>query len=72
MFQGNCDPSTMKSNLIVLEWPAGSGRKIEIPEVDRAEWFPLPVAMEKILRGQTALLEQVRRLLGAGDPDSGV
>jgi predicted NUDIX family NTP pyrophosphohydrolase len=71
LIEGDCDPLTMKCNPFVLEWPPGSGRKTEFPEVDRAEWFSLQAAMEKILKGQADLLRQVRRLLverHPGDP----
>src|ERR1700756_374698 len=37
--EGDCDPAQIQSNLCTIEWPPRSGRKIEIPEVDRAAWF---------------------------------
>jgi predicted NUDIX family NTP pyrophosphohydrolase len=36
----------------------------EIPEVDRAGWFDLVAAREKILEGQRGLLDELRRLVG--------
>ncbi|HWC98352.1 MAG TPA: hypothetical protein VG456_16450 [Candidatus Sulfopaludibacter sp.] len=36
--------------------PRGSGKLREFPEVDRIEWFPLPLARQKILAGQSPLL----------------
>ena len=56
-FEGDCDPSAIRSNLFSMEWPRGSGRIQEFPEVDRAAWFPLPDARLKILKGQIAFLE---------------
>jgi predicted NUDIX family NTP pyrophosphohydrolase len=38
---------------------------IEIPEVDRAEWFTLPIAREKINSGQVPLLDRLEQLLGS-------
>jgi predicted NUDIX family NTP pyrophosphohydrolase len=58
--EGDFDPATLKSNTFELEWPPKSGRKATFPEVDRAEWFSLEKAREKILQGQR---EFITRLL---------
>jgi predicted NUDIX family NTP pyrophosphohydrolase len=47
-----------------MEWPPRSGRQQEFPEVDRAGWFDLDTAREKILDGQRALLDELRRFTG--------
>jgi predicted NUDIX family NTP pyrophosphohydrolase len=62
--QGDCDPTAIRSNTFTLEWPPRSGRLLEIPEVDRAGWFDLDAAREKILEGQRGLLDELRRLVG--------
>jgi predicted NUDIX family NTP pyrophosphohydrolase len=46
-----------------MEWPPRSGKRQEFPEVDRAEWFTMPVAKEKILKGQVGFLEESRQIL---------
>ena len=51
-FEGDVDPSTLVSNTFELEWPRKSGRLIEIPEVDRAAWYGLDEAREKIVAAQ--------------------
>ena len=56
--EGDLDASAIRSNTFELEWPPRSGRWTEFPEVDRAAWFPLDVAREKIHRGQQPLLDQ--------------
>ncbi|MGO9750134.1 MAG: NUDIX domain-containing protein [Solirubrobacteraceae bacterium] len=56
---GDLDVSTVRSNLCELEWPPRSGRTIEIPEVDRAEWFLLQEARRRINAAQVALLERL-------------
>jgi predicted NUDIX family NTP pyrophosphohydrolase len=56
---GDFDVTTVSSNTFPFEWPPRSGRMIEIPEVDRAEWFTLPVAREKVNPAQVALLERL-------------
>jgi predicted NUDIX family NTP pyrophosphohydrolase len=58
-FEGDCDPAAMISNLCTIEWPPRSGRRIEIPEVDRGAWFTLPEAHERIHKNQTELLNRL-------------
>ncbi|MBJ6725274.1 NUDIX domain-containing protein [Geomesophilobacter sediminis] len=62
--EGECDAARITSNLFQMEWPPRSGRSAEFPEVDRADWFTLPEASEKILKGQLGLLDQLQNLLG--------
>jgi predicted NUDIX family NTP pyrophosphohydrolase len=62
--EGDLDVSAVHSNLVEIEWPPRSGQKIEIPEVDRAEWFGLGDAREKINPAQAELLD---RLPGVGE-----
>jgi predicted NUDIX family NTP pyrophosphohydrolase len=56
---GDLDPNTVESNTFELEWPPRSRRLIEIPEVDRAEWFALDAAREKINPAQVELLDRL-------------
>jgi predicted NUDIX family NTP pyrophosphohydrolase len=46
-----------------MEWPPGSGVSREFPEVDRAAWFPIQKARERILPSQNDLLTQLLTLL---------
>jgi len=59
------DPVELRSNDCLVEWPPKSGKQIAIPEVDRAGWFRLETALEKINKGQApivrALAERLRR-----------
>jgi len=59
--QGDCNPHTIKSNWFTIEWPPRSGKRQEFPEVDRAGWFDLKIAMEKILKGQAPLLQELQQ-----------
>jgi predicted NUDIX family NTP pyrophosphohydrolase len=61
--EGDCDPAAIRSNLFTTEWPPRSGRRQEFPEIDRAGWFDLATAREKILKGQIALLDALERVL---------
>jgi predicted NUDIX family NTP pyrophosphohydrolase len=58
----DCDPSTIKSNTFVIEWPPKSGKHQEFPEVDRAGWFTLDVARRKILKGQVIFIDRLVRV----------
>src|SRR4051794_2394211 len=42
--EGDLNADTAKSNTFEMEWPKGSGRTIEVPEIDRAAWFDAAVA----------------------------
>jgi predicted NUDIX family NTP pyrophosphohydrolase len=57
------DPSRLRSNMFSMEWPRGSGRQRDFPEVDRAAWFDLDAARRKILAGQAPLLDQLEELI---------
>jgi predicted NUDIX family NTP pyrophosphohydrolase len=64
---GDLDASATTSNTFELEWPPKSGKLIEVPEVDRAEWFPLERAREKINPAQAELLDRLADIVaGAG------
>jgi predicted NUDIX family NTP pyrophosphohydrolase len=57
--EGNLDTDAMSSNTFEMEWPPKSGRRQSFPEVDRAEWFDLERAREKILASQQPLLDRL-------------
>lgn len=57
--EGDCDPATIRSNTFTMEWPPRSGKQVEFPEVDRAAWFTVKEAMEKINPAQVGLLDEL-------------
>jgi predicted NUDIX family NTP pyrophosphohydrolase len=61
--QGDWDPALLKSNTFSMEWPKGSGRLREFPEVDRAAWFDLAEATRRINPGQLGLIEELNQML---------
>lgn len=61
--EGEFDPATLASNSFRMEWPPRSGSEQEFPEVDRAEWFDLAAAREKILPAQAELLDRLIEVL---------
>lgn len=68
--EADLDAGAVRSNSFSLEWPRGSGRIAQFPEIDRAEWFPIAAARRKMLKGQRPLLEQLQRTVLAGSPDA--
>lgn len=57
--EGEFDPTNLVSNTFQMEWPTRSGRMIEAPEVDRAQWFSPEEAALKIIKGQKQVLESL-------------
>ena len=62
--EGDLDPATARSNTFLLEWPPRSGKRIEVPEVDRVEWFAPAEARRRIKAAQIPFID---RLLAALD-----
>jgi predicted NUDIX family NTP pyrophosphohydrolase len=61
--RGDLDVTSTTSNTFELEWPPHSGKHIEVPEVDRAGWFTLAQAREKINPAQVPLLERLAEMI---------
>ena len=57
--EGDCDPAGLRSNAFALEWPPKSGKYQQFPEVDRAEWFSVPVALRKINPAQRGFITEL-------------
>lgn len=53
------DASIAKSNIFSMEWPPKSGKQEEFLEMDKAEWFTIENAKEKIHKGQLNVLKEV-------------
>ena len=67
--EGEFDPGQLRSNEFAIEWPPKSGRTVSFPEIDRAAWFPLSQAREKILASQAPLLDRLEEALaGRAEP----
>ena len=63
---GDLDPETITSNTFTMEWPPRSGTHREFPEVDRAGWFDLDTAREKLMAAQDGLVDRLVAVLGEG------
>lgn len=62
--EGDWDLADFKSNSFELEWPPKSGKRQSFPEADRAGWFSIAEAREKILAAQAEFLERLIAHLG--------
>ena len=60
---GDLDAHRARSNTFSMQWPPKSGRMQEFPEVDRAQWFGLDEAREKLNPAQVEFLDRLRRSL---------
>jgi predicted NUDIX family NTP pyrophosphohydrolase len=61
--EGDLDLRGAVSNTFEMEWPRGSGRVREFPEVDRVEWMSLDRARVKLLKSQSPFLDALMALL---------
>ncbi|AXK72083.1 NUDIX domain-containing protein [Lysobacter sp. TY2-98] len=61
--EGDFDPDRLTSIMFRMEWPPRSGRFSEFPEVDRAQWFAIERAREKMLESQRPLLDRLDALV---------
>jgi len=61
--RGDLDVTSITAGTFTMEWPRGSGVLQEFPELDRAEWFGLPVAAVKLVKGQLPFLERLATAL---------
>jgi len=57
------ETSGLYSNTVEIEWPPRSGKIIEIPEVDRWEWFGSDEAKKRINPAQAAFITELEEML---------
>lgn len=58
-FEGDADPNQLKSEMTTTEWPPKSGRWIRVPEIDRAQFYPINAARPLINAAQAELLDRL-------------
>jgi predicted NUDIX family NTP pyrophosphohydrolase len=59
--EGDCDPGAVRSNTFEIEWPPRSGKKQTLPEIDRAAFFTMAAAENKM---HPTEFDFLRRLVG--------
>jgi predicted NUDIX family NTP pyrophosphohydrolase len=63
-FEGDLPQNfVLTSNSFTMEWPPGSGRTQDFPEIDRAQFFPIELAKEKINAAQIEFLDRLVALM---------
>lgn len=68
--KGELDASAVRSNTFELEWPPKSGKKMTYPEIDKAAWFHVDEAKQKLHKGQVLLIERLIDAIGRHSADS--
>jgi predicted NUDIX family NTP pyrophosphohydrolase len=61
--RGDFDSTKLISNMFEIEWPPRSGQRRQFPEVDRAAWFDLATAREKLIAYQRPFLQNLEAKL---------
>jgi predicted NUDIX family NTP pyrophosphohydrolase len=62
-FEGDCEPETLRGNTFQMEWPPHSGKMREFPEIDRAAFFTVEAAREKMHPAEFEFLGRLQKLL---------
>jgi len=62
-FMGDFSGFLTRQNIIEIEFPPKSGKKIKVPEIDKASFFSLEIAKEKIIPAQREFLDRLKNLL---------
>jgi predicted NUDIX family NTP pyrophosphohydrolase len=62
-FAGDCDPASLKSNTFEMEWPPKSGKRMQFPEIDHAEFFTWEQDREKMHVAEFEFLTRLEKLL---------
>ena len=57
--EGDIEPTKIISNEFEMEWPPRSGKMKRFPEIDKASWFNLTEAKQKIIPAQSFLIEEL-------------
>ncbi|MGP4047283.1 NUDIX domain-containing protein [Streptomyces sp. 2A115] len=57
--EADLDVATVVPGIFTMEWPRGSGRVQEFPELDRVEWLGLDRARTVIIKAQAAFLDRL-------------
>lgn len=62
--EGDVDPGAVVPGTFEMEWPRGSGRVQQFPEIDRVQWFDAATAMGKLVVGQRVFVERLVAAVG--------
>lgn len=57
--KGDVDPGDVVSNTFTMEWPPGSGRRADFPEIDEVAWFAPEEARRKLNPAQAEFVDRL-------------
>jgi predicted NUDIX family NTP pyrophosphohydrolase len=57
--ESDFDPTALVSNNFTIEWPPKSGVRREYPEIDKAAWFGVETAKQKINTAQISFIDEL-------------
>ena len=57
--EADFDVDTLHSNTFMVEWPRGSGRQQEFPEIDRVAWVSPDEVRTRLVQGQVAFVDRL-------------
>lgn len=63
--EADLDVTDVRSNLVEIEWPPRSGRRIEVPEIDRVAWVGPDEARRVLVTAQRAFIDRLAEHLAA-------
>jgi predicted NUDIX family NTP pyrophosphohydrolase len=63
--EADFDATALRSNTFSLEWPPRSGKTAEFPEVDRAAWYSIDEALERVNKGQRPIIAALAERLAS-------
>lgn len=66
-FAGDCHPASLKSNTFQMEWPPKSGKIAHFPEIDRAGFFTVEAAREKMHLAECEFLDRLEKSLSGSE-----
>lgn len=61
--KGDLNPSEVHSNNFSIEWPPSSGKIQLFPEIDKAGWFDLKTASEKLTKSQVPFITELQKVV---------
>lgn len=64
--EADLDPAAVDPGTFEMEWPKGSGRIQQFPEIDRAAWLAVEAARARIVQAQQGFLDRLAALVERG------
>lgn len=63
--EGDLDPADISPGTFSMEWPPGTGRMQQFPEIDRVAWFSLAEASDRMIARQQGFLPRLEEVADA-------